>query len=420
MPGDPQPPLLAVPARTPFAYVVPTRDRAAMLDTMLRRLGGLPRHDAEVVLVDNASATPVSDLLRDGLGGAIGGQLANGLQVHVVRSQTNIGAAARNLGAQASDPVCAWLVMLDDDSWPRDLEFQRALDACPPDVGAIAGEIFLHGPDSLLPRREAGGLPEVFTGCGAIIRRTAMLPREQGGLGGYDPSFGFYAEEYDLSARMMLAGLRVMTDRRARFEHAKTPHGRNMDLILSRLVRNNGWVMQRYAPAGVRRAELRRVVTRYAEIARKEAAETGYREGLGELLRSVRAQARTPLSARQWDRFTGKSACRRWLLGAWAGGVAELGVATGFSSAAIVDEGKNAHVVREVLEEMGVRIVAQEREADVRVIGTLSPGPMWDALGRRIGARESGVLPAWSARVQRVDHARGEGGDRDLSRLKCA
>lgn len=399
-----------------IAYIIPTHDRPEVLARTLRALGALPCHNAEVVLIDNASNLPVADQVRDGLGGVDHGELPNGIQVHVIRSDANLGASGRNLAVEASDPSCRWVVMLDDDSWPLDLGHLDAiadasaptpsgLRADEPEVGAIAGEILLTSGE-----REAGGLPEVFTGCGAIIRRDVFLELDGGGNersgGGYDPAFGYYAEEYDFAARLILAGLRVVTDRRARFMHAKVQAGRDMDRILARLVRNNGWVMQRYAPegGGVRRAEVRRVVDRYGEIAEKEHATRGFQTGLGELLRSIRSQRRRPLKPRQWDRFTGKAACRRALLRAWGGAGldqasvgqgAGVGGVQGFASAAIVDArgqvvpggvggggGKNVHIIREVLDELGVRLVADTFRADVLVIGTLSPGPMWDAMER--------------------------------------
>src|SRR5258706_488360 len=87
-----------------------------------------------------------------------------------------------------------------------------------------------------------------FAGGGVAIRRDAFLD-----LGGYDPSFGYYAEEYDLAARMLLAGFRIQFDRWFRVEHHKVWLNRSMDTILAHLVRNNGWVAQRYAPDEYRR-----------------------------------------------------------------------------------------------------------------------------------------------------------------------
>ena len=65
-----------------------------------------------------------------------------------------------------------------------------------------------------------------------------------------------------------------------------------------------------------------------------------------------------------------------------------------FKTAAIVRPGKNEHVVRRALEELGVRIVDDEDLCDALVIGTLSPGPMLDAVERLapIGTR---VVAPW-------------------------
>ncbi|MBX3386735.1 MAG: hypothetical protein KF768_09205, partial [Phycisphaeraceae bacterium] len=300
----------------------------------------------------------------------------------------------RNLGVEASGSSCGWVVMLDDDSWPEAewaevgggarFGLLEALARWDGDatVGAVAGEILLASGG-----REAGGLPEVVIGCGCAVRRDAFVS-----LGGYDAAFGYYAEEYDLCARLIASGLRTVTDRRARFTHAKVSAGRDMDVILARLVRNNGWVMQRHAPASARTAQVRAVVERYGRIARKEGAERGWREGRNELMRTLRGQRRTPLDARGWDRFIGKAAARRGLLAAWA--------ERPFGRARLVREGKGAEVVRALLEEMGVRVLegASGGAHEALVIGTLSPGPMWDGVEaeRAADPRERVVAP-WRA-----------------------
>lgn len=373
-----------------ISYIIPTRDRPRVLTQTLRAIGNLPPHEAEVVIIDNASATPIAPLLADPHGDLPDGRLQNGIAVRTIRSEINLGAAGRNLAAHATPRSAQWLVMLDDDSWPTDLGFLDAIREAPSNVAAIAGEIHL-----LNGMREAGGLPEVFTGCGAIIRRDAFIA-----AGGYDQSFGYYAEEYDLAARFILAGLRISTDRRARFVHAKVQSGRDMNTILARLVRNNGWVMQRYAPDALRRRALRDTVDRYERIARKEFATEGYAEGFRELLRTLRAQPRTPMTLRQWERFTGKSAARRALLRAWAthasGGGGGGARTAGFSTVKLIDEGKNCDVIREVLDDLGIRITADDRAAEAVVIGTLSPGPMWDAAERRHAESTSDARPTLS------------------------
>lgn len=373
-----------------LAYVIPTRDRPDVLSATLAALGSLPRHDGHVIVVDNASAARPT-LPRT---------LANGLGVELIPLRSNAGAAARNAAAVASDPACEWLVMLDDDSAPMWLGHLEALAAAGPEVAAVAAEIWLPSvkpaepnpldaatlnavparSPALRTRREAGGLPEVFIGCGVAIRRAAFLD-----AGGYDHTFNFYAEEYDLAAKLLRAGGRVVLDRRFQVMHRKVASGRDMNVILERLVRNNGWVMQRYAPARRRISELRRVIDRYGEIARRERAEPGYVHGRRELLSTLRAQHRTPLPTPLWDRFTGKSVARASLERAW--------IRRGFRTAAIIDEGKNAHVIREVLRELGVREVPTS-EANTLVIGTLSPGPMLDAFDRRAAA-DARVIAAW-------------------------
>lgn len=373
-----------------LSYLIPTRDRPEVLSATLAALGALPRHDAHVIVVDNASATRPT-LPRT---------LANGLSVELIPLRSNAGAAARNAAAIASDPACEWLVMLDDDSAPMWIGHLEALAAAGPDAAALAAEIWLpsakspepESPDpstlgaiparaaNLRTRREAGGLPEVFIGCGVAIRRTAFLES-----GGYDHTFNFYAEEYDLAAKLLRAGGRITLDRRFQVMHRKVAAGRDMNIILERLVRNNGWVMQRYAPARRRITELRRVIDRYGDIARKEQAETGYIRGRSELLATLRNQRRTPLAAPLWDRFTGKAVARASLERAW--------IRRGFRTAAIIDEGKNGHIIREVLRELGVREVPAS-EANTLIVGTLSPGPMLDAFDRRATA-DARIITAW-------------------------
>ena len=373
-----------------ISYVIPTRDRPDCLARTLGALGGLSRHDAEVIVVDNASDPPFQ----------VPHTLENGLPVVFIQRATNEGAAARNVGVRASDPASEWIVMLDDDSHPMDLGFIEALHEQPRDVAVVCAEIFLDRPargglSGSLRMRESGGLPEIPIGCGVAYRRAAFLDARIGDTAGYDPSFGFYAEEYDLAARLMRAGRRIVMDRRFQVLHRKTPAGRSMDVILRRLVRNNCWVMGRYAPSGVRAEEVRRALARYARIAMKERAMSGYAMGLVELASSWGRQPRLELSAREWDRFTGKAACRRSLLAAWG--------ERRFATAAVVSWGgsKNEHVVRECLVEMGVDVVEDERGAEALVIGTLSPGPMLDALDALGSDRR--VIAPWAVAGRVLD-----------------
>jgi GT2 family glycosyltransferase len=333
-----------------ISYIIPTRNRPDMLLRTLKAIDSLGAHDAEVIVVDNASETPVFSLLPT--------QMA--VPVTALRLGANIAAAARNVGARRARGD--WLIMLDDDSFPMSLDHVRALRTVADDVVAVMADISL--PDG---RREQGGLPEVFIGCGVAIRREAFV-RE----GGYDATFGYYAEEYDLAARFLRSGYRIAFDPRFRVLHHKAPALRSKNEILERLVRNNGWVIQRYAPEQVRREQLGRSMRRYRAIANRETSLGGYGRGLLELRRTLREQSRTPLDQATWDRFTGLASARAALQGAYD--------EEPFHAAALVGRGKNDWAIEAALLELGCQIVSPGTCEDVRVAGTLSPGPMLDLL----------------------------------------
>lgn len=322
-----------------------------MLDLTLEAIGRLrlARDEAEVVVVDNASKVAVEAPTK----------LANGLRVKLLRLPANLGAAARNHAAEAAGG--RWLVMLDDDSFPLDAAFAALLEEAPTEVAAINAEIVLGS-----GAREAGGLPEVFIGCGVAVRREAFLA-----AGGYDAAFGYYAEEYDLAARFIGAGYRIVHDRRFRVMHEKVSSGRDMNVILRRLVRNNGWVVQRYTPHDRREAELAHTIERYRQIAVKEAATEGYERGLAELRETLGAQPDRALSPAHDERFTGLAVVRETL--------ANHPELRRSRRIALVAEGKNANVIRAAIDDSQHALVA-DSQAEVVMVGTLSPGPMLDAL----------------------------------------
>ena len=360
-----------------ISLVVPTRNRPERLQQTLDRIGRLTvREPFEVVIVDNASDTPAR----------APSALANGTVCRVIRLDHNAGAAARNVAVEASSPEADWIVMLDDDSHPVESvePFASTLDRLreqPDSVAAVMADIHLPR----LGRRESGGLPEVFIGCGVAIRRRAFLA-----VGGYDASFGYYVEEYDLAARFLQRGWSVAFEPAFCVHHHKIDTGRDMDLILHRLIRNNGWVMQRYAPEAVRRQMCREQRRRYRDIAERERAVAGFASGLAELRRTIRSQRREPMPERVWDRFTGLTHAREALERVWQ--------ERPFASAAIVEPGKNAWAVTRAMTELAGRrgvLLTTADSAEVVIIGTMSPGPMLDAAERW---RQQGrrVVAPWS------------------------
>ena len=359
-----------------ISYIIPTRDRHEDLARTLGRIDALGDHaaigGAEVIVADNASAVPVRPPAR----------LESGVGVRVLRLDRNHGAAARNKAAAMADRACRWLVMLDDDSHPLDGGLCGALLDAAPAAGAVQAEIMLSD-----GTHEAGGLPEVFIGCGVAIRREVFCK-----LGGYDASFDYYVEEYDLAARMLRAGYRVDYDRRFRVEHRKVGTGRDFGRILHRLVRNNAWVAQRYAPDEQRLGEIQETLTRYAQIAWREGVSGAYLRGVADLAFTLARQGREPLSACVYDRLTGLAHARAAL--AAANCCAPLG------RCAMVSTGKNGWAVARALEELGASVVRDPAQAQTLVIGTLSPGPMLDALALHAGAdapwRGRRVVAPWA------------------------
>ncbi len=354
-----------------ISYIIPTRDRPEDLKRTLARIGSLPEHEpggvqpAEVVVVDNASRhIPI-----------VPARLNNGVPVRLVLLDRNLGAASRNRGVQHADRSSRWIVMLDDDSHPVDGAFVHALPNAADDIGVVTADIYLPMQD----RREDGGLPEVCIGCGCAIRREVFDM-----LGGYDRSFEYYVEEYDLCARIIAAGYRVQFEPTFRIDHYKSAGGRNMNRIVARLVRNGCWVMQRYAPEADRRTQLRLVRQRCRLISELEGARDGYRAGLDELRHSLLKQHRKPHDRVSFDRFTGLWHARA--------AIQRAHDAEPLQSVCVVARGKNAWVVDRALEEIGVRVTSAA-EADALVIGTMSPGPMLDAAKKFDG--QGRVIVPW-------------------------
>jgi GT2 family glycosyltransferase len=356
------------------SLVMPTQNRPGRLERSLHALAELPIErfseagGIELVIADDASELPVAAPSR----------LANGLPVTVVRLDEPAGAAARNRGAEVARGE--WVMMLDDDSWPLDdAAVNVMLDA------AHEPALFAVGAQILTPigTRERGGLPEVIVGCGMLVRRDRFLE-----LGGYDPSLHYYAEEYDLSARAIAAGYIIGHDFRWRVRHERAMHGRDLNAILQRLVRNSAWVAHRYAPEPVREAAIAEIVNRYREIARKENAIAGFERGFTEFRIGLFDQPRAPMTDEQWDRYTGRAAVRDHFASVPALDGARV---------ALVDPDKHPALVKEELRRRGARLVEAADHPDHVVIGTIAPGPMMDAVEARLRDGQPALAP-WRPR----------------------
>ncbi|MFG0245343.1 MAG: glycosyltransferase family 2 protein [Phycisphaerales bacterium JB052] len=341
-----------------LSFIIPTRNRAAQLRETLRRLGELDAQLgdlAELIILDNASDCPEP----------LPKMLQNGIAVTSVRLDRNLNTAARNIGAEQARGT--WLIMLDDDSNPLDANFAAVLRHVESNVGAVGGEIMLPS-----GARESGGLPEVIVGCGCAIRRDAFLQ-----VGGYDESFGYYAEEYDLCAKLIAAGSRITHMRSLRFEHRKSTHGRDFNEIIYRLVRNNAWVMQRYAPRDRRGRLIDETIERYRVIAEREDAQTGFQGGLESLRDTLDEQPEMSLTSEQWERFEGRSAVRATV-------EAKLPTDRGCVRLVGPAHSKGRVIIEEELIASGCTI--NDTPDAHAMVASLSPGPMLDILDAHPGA----------------------------------
>ncbi|HEX6418807.1 MAG TPA: glycosyltransferase [Acidimicrobiales bacterium] len=246
--------------------VVATRDRRSDLER------SLPRHEAPVIVVDNASTD-----------GSPAAARARRPDADVVELGRNHGATARNVGvARATTPYVAFA---DDDSWwaPGALDRAAAVLDAHPRLGLLAGRVLVGEAEALDPVSAAmaaapiGREPDLpgpsvlgFVACGAVVRRRAFLA-----AGGFDDVVFFFGEEERLALDLAAAGWGLAYVPQVTAHHhpspARDPAGRRAlavrnDLLVALLRRPWTVVGRRVAGAlrggGAARAGLRAAVPR--------------------------------------------------------------------------------------------------------------------------------------------------------------
>jgi GT2 family glycosyltransferase len=229
-------------AASRVSVIVLTYNRRETLRATLRKLAALPA-DMPVAVVDNAS--------QDGSAQMVEREFPH---VTVLRSSSNIGAAARNLGAAwASTPYVAFC---DDDTWWHGASLPLAADLLDrhPRIGALTARVLVvredgHGNGNLridpasvemsaspLP---SGGLPgRSILGlmAGATIFRTAAYRA----AGGYDPRFFIGGEEALLALDMVTLGWHLVYAPELVVYHRPSPL-REAGLRRQLLARNAIW-----------------------------------------------------------------------------------------------------------------------------------------------------------------------------------
>lgn len=281
------------------SLVLPTMNRASVLQETLRRLTSLPDRGYEIIVVDNGSNDETA-----ALAGSFPG-------VQWIWLGQNLGCAARNVGAMAGRGDL--IFMLDDDSWPEPGVIDGAVRLFQnrTDLAAVGCRVRLADPPH---RHDAGGVPGIFFNCGGVIRREAFVT-----VGGLPIDFDYYVEEYDLACRLIQAGWKIEPRGDLVVWHRRVTRNRDNNRMLRLLVRNNLRLWDRYAPDDMRQDLLNETLERYRRVAEKEHALRGYVEGVIEGQRAL-AKApirRSPLTHAEFASLFGLDVAQE-VLTAWA------------------------------------------------------------------------------------------------------
>jgi GT2 family glycosyltransferase len=211
---------------------ITTRDRPEALQRCLGSLAVITRLSPEVLVFDDASATPVADRWR-------GWRLPT--EVRVLRDDPGPGyITGRNrLVREAAAP---FVLLLDDDAALRGGEaIERAvrLLEADPRLAAVAfaqcDRAGTRWDEGMQPARSGVAcLVPSFIGFAHLVRRDAFIA-----LGGYRESFEFYGEEKDFCLRLIEAGYRTVYLPDALVIHEPDQAGRSRQRYLRYVTRND-------------------------------------------------------------------------------------------------------------------------------------------------------------------------------------
>jgi GT2 family glycosyltransferase len=277
---------IRAPARV--TVVIATRNRCNELLAVLDRMSG-QRDVEEVIVVDNASTDGTPDAVRK-----------RHPLVRVVAADRNLGAPARNVGAEmARTPYVAFA---DDDSWwpPGALHHAAVTFDAYPRLGLLQARILVGADereDPTCAEMAASPLPASddlpgpallgFVACGAVVRRDAMLS-----VGGFDDLLFFVGEESLLAQDLAAAGWGLSYAEGIVAHHhpseARDPAGRRRLEVRNTVV--SAWMRRRL------RTALHRTLDLVVAALRDPVARTAAAEAMRCLPEAVRRRRRLPSS----------------------------------------------------------------------------------------------------------------------------
>lgn len=213
------------------SVIIPTYNRRDELAACIRSIEQQTFGEREIIVVDDGSS--------DGTCERLSGEFA---AVRVLRTPGRCGPAhARNVGLRAADGD--FVLFLDSDTeFPRSdvlATVVQMLESAPT-IGLVGGEIaVLSGrPDEAYGRNvtmngesyrvaaRAGRWVDCdyLATCNCGGRRSLMLK-----VGGFDPYYGFGAEDQDFCTRVRALGLRCVACLETAVQHKQSLRGRNVD-----------------------------------------------------------------------------------------------------------------------------------------------------------------------------------------------
>ncbi len=143
----------------------------------------------------------------------------------VLRSPRNLGYG-RAMNLALAECTGRYAALLNSDGRPEPGMLATLAEALDADPGALWAAPAVHGPGE---RCEPPGPPfaeDEIAGTALLIRRAEFLA-----LGGFDPVYWFYNEDYDASRRVRAAGHRLLRVPDAVFHHGKGGRSRRGQLI---------------------------------------------------------------------------------------------------------------------------------------------------------------------------------------------